>query len=510
MFRCERTRGRRERALLPAVLVMATWAVTGGVADGTPTRAVAGSAGAWRFVSDRALHPVRLHVLVHAAAAAPGYIFVSPIGNVVARGAFHGQKGPLILDGSGNPVWQRSMPPGEVAMGFRAQTYRGRPVLTWWQGNLQPNGIGHGVGVIVGSDYRTVAVIRPARGLRLDPHELQITPRGTVLFIVVRRVRGDLSAYGGQRRGTVLDPVVQEESIRSRRVVWRWDVLRHLSLRESYTRPSGDAPWDAYHLNAIDVNPAGDLLVSSRNTATVYALSRRTGGILWRLGGKRSSFRPDSGVRFAGQHDARFGPGDTITLFDNEAVTAITGNQSRGLVIALDKVHRRAHLVRAYEHPNPPLRAGSQGNLQPLPNGDVLVGWGAVGYISEFDARGRLVFDARFPGQDESYRALRLPWTGHPTQRPRVAARLRGRTTEVFASWNGATDVTGWRVLCGSRPGALKPTTAAPRTSFETVIAVRRCGRFLAVRALGTGGTVLRTSRTIARQPARRGARRAA
>ena len=39
--------------------------------------------------------------------------------------------------------------------------------------------------------------------------------------------------------------------------------------------------------------------------------------MIWRLGGKRSSFAFGSGARFALQHDARPGPDNTLTLFDN-------------------------------------------------------------------------------------------------------------------------------------------------------------------------------------------------
>src|SRR5947209_15601137 len=108
--------------------------------------------------------------------------------------------------------------------------------------------------------------------------------------------------------------------------------------------------WDPYHLNSIDLDSAGNLLVSMRNTWAVYKVRRATGGIYWRLGGKATSFKLEPGVRFAWQHDATFQPNGNVALFDDEAAPKV-GPLSRGLVVRLDTVHRAAHVAAAYTHP---------------------------------------------------------------------------------------------------------------------------------------------------------------
>ncbi len=452
--------------------------------------------GAWRFLSAARLQPVRVRVSV--GPASPGYLFVAPIGNVTVRRPFLGQHGPLILDRAGRPVWVHPLPRPQVAMGFSEQTYRGAPVLTWWQGVLQPDGVGSGVGVIMNDHYQVVATVRPGRGLSMDPHEFLITPSGTALFIATHRVPRNLARLGGERQGTVLDPVVEEEGIVSRRVVWRWDALRHVSLSESYTPPAGTGPWDAFHFNSVATDGAGEVLVSSRDTSSLFAVSRRTGAIRWRLGGKRSTFRFGPQARFAGQHDARFGPAGTITLFDNHVRPGVSG-PPRGLVLALDTARRTARLVRQFVHPRPSLSAPSQGNLEPLPDGGAFVGWGAAPYTSEFDRNGRLVFDMRFPGRDESYRAYLLDWTGRPLAAPSIAVLARGRRVRFFASWNGATGVSAWRLLCGPSRRSLEPREQVRRGGFETTIDSASCRRYAAVVALDASGRILGRSRTIDR-----------
>ena len=67
----------------------------------------------------------------------------------------------------------------------------------------------------------------------------------------------------------------------------------------------------------------------------------------------------------------------------------------------------------------------------------------------------------------------------------------------IYASWNGATQVTAWRVLAGAGSGSAQPVTTAAGTGFETVIPVQSASGQLEVQALGANGKVLGTSRPV-------------
>ena len=95
------------------------------------------------------------------------------------------------------------------------------------------------------------------------------------------------------------------------------------------------------------------------------------------------------------------------------------------------------------------------GNIQPLRDGNVFVGWGDEPYFSEFTQSGKLLFEGEFPRPDLTYRALLEPWVGLPLYPPVGAARAGGGRTTVYASWNGATQVASWRVLGGTGAGQL-------------------------------------------------------
>jgi hypothetical protein len=402
----------------------------------------------------------------------------------------------MIVDDRGELVWFQPLR-GKTAMDFRVQIYRGRPVLTWWQGRFV-RGWGQGDYVVADGAYRPVARVEAANGYRGDHHDFTITPRGTALFTVYEGVRRNLSSIGGPRRGTVMDGVLQEVDIETGRLLFEWRSLDRVGIAESYRsvpRRSRD-PWDYFHINSADVDQDGNLLISARNTHAVYKINRHTGAIMWRLGGKRSDFRMGRETRFAWQHDVRRQPDGTISIFDNAASPKVR-ERSRGIVLALDTRRMRATLKRKYEHPRR-LLAKNKASMQVMPNGNAFLGWGSEPYFSEFSKRGRLLFDARFPGPVVSYRAYRFPWTGDPTDAPAVAASVRreGRLT-VYVSWNGATSVVTWQVLAGSSPDALRPARSAPRDGFETAIRVHTTQPYVSVQAKDQHGQVMATSRTI-------------
>ena len=108
----------------------------------------------------------------------------------------------------------------------------------------------------------------------------------------------NLSRYGGAYNGALVDSAVQEYNLRTGRLLRSWDALDHIPLSQSHASlPTNGFPWDAYHVNSIDLTGHGTFLVSMRNTWAAYLVNIATGGIEWTLGGKHSSFRFGRGRR---------------------------------------------------------------------------------------------------------------------------------------------------------------------------------------------------------------------
>jgi hypothetical protein len=404
-----------------------------------------------RYESRPDLKPPTVEILKRTKRATPGYIFIAPKKEVV-------QAGPLILDNRGRVVWFLPLDTHGVT-DFRAQRYRGRPVLTWWHGRPDKGGGTSGYSIYDDS-YRLVAHVQAGNGMSADIHEFKITPRNTALITISRQVR-----VKGRK---VLEGGIQELDIKTGRVLFEWHSIDHVQLVESYYRLPRDPGriFDYFHVNSIEIDHDGNLLVSARNTHTIYKISRRTGKILWRLGGKRSDFTLGPNVRFAWQHDARRRPDGALTLFDNSAGPQVR-KQSRGLVLRLDMKRMHAAVIRSFVH-RPPIVAVDQANLQRLPGGNYFIGWGHQPRFTEFGPRGTILFDGRFGrGRVDSYRAYRLPWIGRP-RRQALAVAVRSRN--VYVSWNGATEVVSWQLLQGPSKTELRPVRVVAKTGFETRI----------------------------------------
>ena len=152
--------------------------------------------------------------------------------------------------------------------------------------------------VLVDASYREVARFVSRDGLPPDFHEYLLTPDGTALVTSYDPVPANLTSVGGPTSGRVYEGVVRELEIPSGRVLFEWRSLQHVSIDESYQREMGD-PYDYFHINSIGFDVDGHLLVSARNTWTIYKLHRRTGKVIWRLGGRKSDFALGAGTTFA-------------------------------------------------------------------------------------------------------------------------------------------------------------------------------------------------------------------
>jgi Arylsulfotransferase (ASST) len=410
-------------------------------------------------------------------------IFIAPYNSPT------GQAGAVIADATGEPIWENPLA-DKVTTNFRVQSYRGSPVLTWWEGEIE---LGHGVGeyVIADASYRTIRRVQAAADLRGDLHEFVITPRDTALLTSYVVRKADLSGIGGPAKGTIQDAIFQEVDLASGRLLLEWHSLDHILLEESYAPVEAD--WDFFHVNSVDLDTDGNLLVSARSTHTVYKIAR-DGSIIWRLGGKRSDFAMGAGSSFAWQHHARRQPDGTLTLFDNGATPAVEP-LSRGLILDVDERRMTASLVRQYSHPG--VLSGSQGSVQLLDNGNVFVGWGETPRVSEFDRSGRLLLDAVLGKQYECYRAFRMPWSGRPAEAPALAVTGAGTGRVAYASWNGATHVRGWALFSGASAGDLRALVTLPATGFETALPAPSGGPCFAVQALDARGRTLGRSDTF-------------
>jgi hypothetical protein len=299
-------------------------AAAGGVAALAYPRASRAATGEAKFVTQPTFRVPTIDVLTRANPA-PGYLFVATLNGP-------GQRGPCILDDHGNVVWFK--PLDRTAIDFRVQRYEGKPVLTWWEGAISQLGVGQGEGVIVDHTYTEIARVRAGNGLSADVHELLLTPKGTALVTIYNSVPRDLSLVGGSSSHNTWDSIIQEIDVKTGSVLFEWHSLDHIPFTDSYA-PILD-PYDYFHINSIDVDFDGNLIVSARNTSAIYKIDKATGNVMWTLGGRSSTIQMGPRVFFMYQHDARVHPDGTITVFDDGP--GPSSQQARAIRLGVDTV----------------------------------------------------------------------------------------------------------------------------------------------------------------------------
>jgi hypothetical protein len=476
----------------------------------------------WDFVSAPDLHPMKVNVKLNKPCTAPGFIFVAPYTTFDAT--MIGQTGSFIMDQAGTPVWFRPLENRFIQnTDFKVQCYKNKPVLTMWQGTISgtqtatPN-LPHGnpepgaFYLIFDQHYKVIQKIKAQKGYTADIHEFKITKRNTAIFTAVKQVPTDLTKFGGPKDGYINNYSIQEIDIKTGKLLFFWNTLTHVNPAHSMISAASATDmnqiWDCYHMNSVEEGPNNTLLVSMRNMSAIYYIDKKTGKVLWQLGGKKSNFTFGPNACFSWQHDARFLSKNRISLFDNSCCASPTSlplGQARGLILSLDFKKAMATIDRTYYH-NPALIVPTQGNLQKLSNKNRFVGWGQEPYLSEFSCPGNsvnnpsknLLYDMRYPGQNISYRAFKHKWVGLPLDPPSLAVEKSGKNTLVYVSWNGSTETAAWQVLAGPAPNKLSVIlNSTARTGFETKIPIQSVGPYFQVHALDSTGQIIGTSRIV-------------
>jgi len=343
-----------------------------------------------------------------------GDFFISPFGDASTYA-----NGPEIVDSQGNVVWFKAVPAGQEASDFRVQTYDHQPVLTFWQGTGL-GGLSAGTDYIYNDHYQQIATVNAGNGLSADGHEFLITPWNTALILSYTTTTADLTSIGGPADQTVINGVVQEIDIATGQVLFQWNSEDHVpfSQSEQPLPASASTPWDWFHINAVKVDTNGNLLIDGRDTWTTYEVNPQSGNTIWQLGGKDSSFKlvagpgqvlDSAGEIFAWQHDPEALGNGVYTFFDNDSSGTPLLPYSRAVTVRLNPQNRTATLLASEDQPEG-LSAPSQGNAQTTQDGNLVVGWGALPYFSEFSRSGSLLFNAQFPAGVNSYRAYQAQW----------------------------------------------------------------------------------------------------
>ena len=259
-------------------------------------------------------------------------------------------------------------------------------------------------------------------GYHTDEHELQVLQNGNYLLIALRSVKVDMSKIvpGGKRDATIRETGIQEFTPQGE-LIFHWRALDNFDLVDmfGYTDEGpGSSSFRFPHMNSIDIDDDGHIILSSKRLSEVTKIHRETGEFIWRLGGANNEFEfvNDPLDGFSLQHSARALGNGRYTIFDNGVLH--NPQVSRALEYEIDVDNRTATLVWSYTRPESNDYSYHMGNVQRLSNGNTFINWAIQNMPKAEEVRpdGSRVYEMNFAQDAKSYRAFRFPWNGQATK----------------------------------------------------------------------------------------------
>lgn len=331
---------------------------------------------------------------------APGKIFMS---NFRVFGLYAPYL--MILNNNGSPFFYRAM--ANNCYDFKKQPHG---LLTYADYNKNKF---YGLD----TNYILTDSFYAGNGYTTDEHELVIMNNGNYLVLIYdpQVVNMSLLVPGGDTAAVVIGLVVQELDA-NKNVVFQWKSWDHFNILDATATDFTVHTIDYVHGNAIEVDNDGHLMISSRNMDEVTKINRQTGNIIWRFGGKNNQFTiTNDTMMFYKQHSIRRVSGGKVILYDN-------GNHhtppfSRAVEYLLDETNKLATVTWQYRNA-PDVYAPAMGNVQRLPNGNTVIGWGYTNAsriaMTEVSPAGTKLFEIEFPMLVVSYRAFKHEYKESP------------------------------------------------------------------------------------------------
>ena len=349
----------------------------------------------------------------------PGYFFISSKTLESASDTFF----LAIFDNYGTPLFFRLMP--GLCTGFTVQS---NGFLSYTFGDPRK--------VFIMDSLYCVVDTFATEGFKIDPHDFYITDNGHVLLLGNKRRTVDMSVIveGGDPAATIRDKVVQEFD-ESGNLLYTWKFWEHYEITDA----NENSPFidltastiDYAHPNGITVDSDTSFLISNRHMDEITKVDRRTGDIIWRLGGENNDFTfVDDSIHFSHQHSISILPNRNLLLFDNGNLHDPTFSST--VEYQLDEVNKTATLISRIRRV-PDMFSDHSGCTQRLPNGNTLIGWGPfVPSATEFFPDGSKAIEIDFSNHSFSNPITKFPW--------KQIVFKTNKDTVDFGMWDGYTE----------------------------------------------------------------------
>ena len=368
----------------------------------------------------------------------PGYIFLD--NRTSGSNSYN-----VIFDNTGSPIWYL-----QTSDERRDMKVQHNGVLTMLA--RSPNRF-----IGLDTHYREIASYRAVNGYSTDEHELQVLEDGRYLLIGLRTNTVDMTQYlpGANPNASVRETIIQEFTPEGD-LIFQWRAWDNFDVRDVHLDNPYGGSFRFPHMNAIDIDEDGHILLSSRHISEVTKINRDTGEIIWRLGGAHSDFTfvNDSLNGFSCLHAIRAVGNGRYTLFDNGNLHS--PRVSRAVEYELDLDAMTATLVWQFRE-TPDVYSHYMANAQRLPNGNTLINWaiGSLPKLTEVRPDRTKAFEMNWVDRYEAYRVWRCPWQGMAAKPNLIIETPPDNITLLFNKF-GDPNVAYYRIYGGTTP---EPTT---------------------------------------------------
>jgi hypothetical protein len=319
--------------------------------------------------------------------------------------------------------------------------------------------------MIMDSTFTVIDSLYTFENYPINEHELLILENGNYLFATseYKRVNLSLLVEGGNSNALIRGHKVWElDNVKN--VIFEWSSLDYFNILDAFAQDFSQSLVDIVHLNTIEVDLDGNLLLSSRNLCEITKIDRITGQIIWRLGGKNNQFKyvddpylfeyDGTELSFSFQHSIRVLPNGNYILFDNGNLR--NSPFSRAVEYKLDATAKTAQLVWQYDY-SKKYYSSSWGSVQRLDNSNTLIGWAASAApkVTEVNTAGNILLEIDFSIPCCNYRAFKSDWMGEADKPYLVAEPHYNNITLIFNHF-GKPDVNKYIIYSGTQEDNLK------------------------------------------------------
>jgi len=251
-------------------------------------------------------------------------------------------------------------------------------------------------------------------GYKPNGHDWDISDDGHVLLMgeVSKTIDMRELVEGGDSLAEVLDLIVQEFD-ENQNLLYTWNSADHFEITDGNENSSyldfTESQIDYVHANGISIDSDTSFLISCRHMEEITKVDRRSGEIIWRLGGKNNQFQfINDSLGFSHQHSIRALNNGNILLFDNGNLRI--PQLSSTVEYSIDEQNKTATLLKRI-YRNPAVYSNHQGTTQRVYNGNTIINWGPYWpSITEFHPDGTPALEWDFTKHSFCPRTEKFIW----------------------------------------------------------------------------------------------------